>query len=279
MATARVNGVNLYYEEAGQGVPLLFIHAFPVGRRMWAPQVAFFARDFRVIVYDCRGFGRSEAPTSPAAYSPAHLVEDARALLEHLDATPAVVCGLSMGGYTALGLALAHPACVRALVLCATGAGGEDPGAFRARCEEYAEAARRGMAAFLEASRQWSTFDGFAGRGPREAQLFAGFVLAQPPHGIALTARHVLAPRRPVYELAAELRRLAVPTLVVCGEADEAALASSRFLAETIPGARLLILPGGSHFANLDHPDEFNAAVQGFLVEQGLAPAAAGGAG
>ena len=270
MPTLQASGVRLHYEEAGRGRALCLIHAFPVGRRMWAPQVPAFARRFRVIAYDCRGFGRSEAPAEPTRYSPALSVGDARAVLAALGDGPAVVCGLSMGGNIALNLALSDPERVRALVLCDTGAGSEDPVAFRARCEEYAETAADGVDAFVAALGRWSTFDDFARRGPAEAALLRSLVLAQPPHGIALTARFTLAPRAPVYALEARLRALTRPTLVVCGEHDLACIQASRFLADTIPGARLWMVPGASHFPNLDYPDLFNERVLGFLGEVGV---------
>lgn len=272
MPTARVNGVSLSYEEAGEGPPLLFIHAFPVGRGMWAPQIPFFARHFRVITYDCRGFGRSEAPTTPTAYSQALSVEDARGLLAHLGALPAAVCGLSMGGNIALNLALAHPESVRVLIACDTGAGSEDPAGFRARCAEYAEAAKRGMDAFFEAAMQWNVFADFAKRGEREAALLRQLVLAQPPHGIGLTALHTLATRLPIYALEARLEAMRVPTLVVYGEHDEPCVQTSQFMARTIPGARLWMVPGASHFVNIDYPDLFNETLLAFLREHGAMP-------
>ena len=264
MPLARVNGVSLYYEEAGNGPPLLFIHAFPVGREMWEPQIRFFDRYFRVIVYDCRGFGRSEAPTSPTAYSQAHSVADAQALLEHLGALPAAVCGLSMGGNIALNLALAHPESVGALVLCDTGAGSEDPGSFRARCVEYAEASQRGMDGFFDAMLLWNVFADFV-KGPRESALLREMVLAQPPHGVGLTALYTLATRLPVYALEERLESLRVPTLVVYGERDEACVGTSKFVAGTIPGARLWMMPVATHFVNLDDPALFNETVLAFL--------------
>ena len=264
MPLARVNGVSLYYEESGSGPPLLLIHAFPVGRGMWEPQLRVLDRYFRVIAYDCRGFGRSEAPTVPTAYSQALSVADARALLEHLGAAPAAVCGLSMGGNIALNLALAHPESARALVLCDTGAGSEDPGSFRARCVEYAEATQRGMDGFFDKMMLWDVFADFA-RGPKESNLLREMVLAQPPHGIGLTALYSMAPRPPVYALRERLESLRVPTLVICGERDTACLASSRFLASTIPRARFWMVPGASHFPNLDTTAAFNDTLLDFL--------------
>ncbi len=268
MPIARVNGVSLFYEESGQGPPLLFVHAFPVGRGMWEPQGRFFDGHYRVITYDCRGFGRSEAPTTPAGYSPALSVEDARGLLAHVGALPAVVCGLSMGGNIALNLALAHPASVRALVLCATGAGSEDPGAFRARCVEYAEATGRGMDGFFDKLMQWPVFADFV-KGPRESMLLREMVLAQPPHGVGLTALYTLATRPPVYALEERLATIRVPTLIVCGERDEACGKTSEFLAGAIPGARLWMVPRAGHFVSLEEPRLFNETVLAFLREHG----------
>ena len=271
MPTATVNGVRLHYEEAGRGPTLLLIHAFPVGTGMWAPQVPFFARRFRVVTYDVRGFGRSEAPIEPARYSQAQSVEDAAGLLTHLGADQAAACGLSMGGNIALNLALAHPERVQALVLCDTGAGSEDPAAFRARCDEYAEAAAGGMEGFVRATARWNTFDDFARRGPREAAQLRALALSQPSHGIALTARYALATRPPVYALEARLRVLRTPSLVVYGEHDEACVRTSGFLAATIPAASLWMVPGASHFVNLDYPDLFNERVLAFLEACGAA--------
>jgi len=269
MPIARVNGVSLFYEESGQGAPLLFVHAFPVGRGMWDPQVRFFDRYCRAIAYDCRGFGRSEAPTTATGYSQPLSVEDAQGLLAHLGALPAVVCGLSMGGNVALNLALAHPTSVRALVLCATGAGSEDPGVFRARCVEYAEATGRGMDGFFDKMMQWAVFADFV-KGPRESMLLREMVLAQPPHGVGLTALYTLATRPPVYALEERLQTLRVPTLVLYGERDEACVKTSQFLAGAIPGARLAMVPGASHFVNLDEPQRFNETVLAFLREHGV---------
>lgn len=260
-----VNGVRLHYDEAGSGPPVVLIHAFPVGRRMWEPQMASLATRHRVIAYDVRGFGLSEAPTEAGRYSPSIAVEDARALLEGLGAAPAAVCGLSMGGNIAVNLALAHPQTVSALIACDTGAGSEDPAAFAARCEEYAVAAQRGIDAFVEAAFSWSVFADYGAQGPAQAALLRELVRAQPPHGIALTARHTLAPRKPIYAIEAGLRALRVPALVVYGERDEACVQTSEFMGRAIPGARVWKVPRATHFVNLDEPEVFNRRVLEFL--------------
>jgi pimeloyl-ACP methyl ester carboxylesterase len=195
MPRVAVNGVSLHYEEAGSGPPLLLIHAFPVGRRMWEPQIAALARGHRVIAYDVRGFGLSDAPRAPAAYSQALSVEDARGLLQALGAAPAAVCGLSMGGNIALNLALTYPEAVTRLILCDTGAGSEDAAAFKTRCEEYAQAADQSVESFFNAViSTWPVFSDYGGQGEGQRAMLRDMVMAQTSHGITLTARHEARP-------------------------------------------------------------------------------------
>ena len=269
MPDVTVNGVRLHYDEAGSGPPIVLIHAFPVGRRMWEPQMAALASRHRVIAYDVRGFGLSEAPREPERYSVGIAVGDARALLESVGALPATICGLSMGGNIAVNLALAHPGAVSALIACDTGAGSEDAEAFAVRCEEYAVAAERGIDAFVEAAFGWPVFADYGAQGKAQAALLRELVRAQPPHAIALIARRVLSPRKPIYALEPGLRALRVPTLVVYGERDEACVQSSEFLARVIPGAQLWKVPGATHFVNLDEPAAFNQRLLDFLDRLG----------
>ncbi len=98
MPIAKVNGVGIYYEEAGRGRPLVWCHGFACGAAMWEPQVAAFASRYRVITYDVRGHGASEVPAAPEAYSQPASVEDLHQLLRHLGIARACVGGLSMGG-------------------------------------------------------------------------------------------------------------------------------------------------------------------------------------
>jgi len=265
MPRVAVNGVQLAYEEAGAGSPLLLIHGFACGRRVWAPQIQALATRHRVIAYDVRGFGRSEAPRDPAQYSQPISVEDAHALLGALGAMPAAVCGLSMGGNIALNLALVHPEAVSALILCDTGVGSEDPAGFRARCEEFARAAEQRIEAFCESALAWQVFADYVAQGDAQRTLARQMILAHPAHGVALTARHTLGPRRPVYDLEPGLSALRIPTLVVYGERDVGCVESSRFLGKAIHGACIWEVPGATHFVNLDAPEAFNRRVLEFL--------------
>ncbi len=176
---------------------------------MWEPQIAAFASRHRVISYDVRGFGLSDAPRDPAAYSQTISVEDARALLETLGAASAAVCGLSMGGNIALNLALTHPEMVSRLIL-ATPAPVRDAAAFKTRCEDYAQAADKGLEFFFDAViSTWAVFSDYGGQGDAQQKQLRDLVMAQHAHGMALTARHALATRKPVYALEPEMRRYA----------------------------------------------------------------------
>ena len=96
------DGVNLYYEEAGSGTPLIFVHEFAGDWRSWEAQMRFFSRYYRCITYSARGFKPSAVPADPAMYSQAHARDDVIAVLDHLKVDRAHVCGLSMGGFATL---------------------------------------------------------------------------------------------------------------------------------------------------------------------------------
>ena len=110
------DGVNLYYEETGEGFPLLFIHEFAGDHRSWEPQVRHFARRYRCVTYNARGYPPSEVPEDVGAYSQQRAVDDARSILDHLGVEQAHIAGLSMGGFCTLHFGLRYPARARSLV-------------------------------------------------------------------------------------------------------------------------------------------------------------------
>ena len=115
--------VKLYYEEVGQGTPILFVHEFAGDHRSWEPQLREFGRRYRCVTYAARGYRPSDVPSDPAAYTYMHVMRDAVTVLDHLQIDRAHLIGLSMGGYTALQVALNHPGRVQSLVLAGTGSG------------------------------------------------------------------------------------------------------------------------------------------------------------
>ena len=119
------DGLKLYFEEVGQGMPILFVHEFAGDHRSWEPQLRAFGKRYRCITYAARGYKPSDVPGNPAAYSYMHVMRDAVVVLDHLQIEQAHLIGLSMGGYTALQVALNRPGRVRSLVLAGTGSGSE----------------------------------------------------------------------------------------------------------------------------------------------------------
>ncbi|HEY9531692.1 MAG TPA: alpha/beta fold hydrolase, partial [Burkholderiales bacterium] len=124
MAQAHTDdGVKLYYEESGSGAPLVFVHEYAGDYRSWEPQMRFFARYYRCIAFNARGYPPSDVPEDPEKYSQARARDDIRAVLDHLQIDKAHICGLSMGGFAALHFGMAYPARARSLLVGGCGYG------------------------------------------------------------------------------------------------------------------------------------------------------------
>jgi pimeloyl-ACP methyl ester carboxylesterase len=249
------NGVKIYYEDHGDGPPILLSHGYSATCRMWNEQLAALVARHRVIVWDMRGHGESDDPADPAAYSDALTVEDMTALLRRCQIDRAVIGGLSLGGYMSLSFHLAHPEMVTALMLFDTGPGFRNPDARRAWNERAQQRARD-----LETR-------GFAALGEGDEVRLSKHRSAR---GLAGAARGMLAQADD--HIIAGLDKIAVPTLVLVGADDTHFLAAADYMARKIPGATRVTIPDAGHASNLHQPELFNRAVKDFL--KGL-PAAA----
>jgi pimeloyl-ACP methyl ester carboxylesterase len=268
MPLAEVNGIHLYYEVTGKGRPVVFVHGFGCGIRSWDPQVSALAPKHRVIAYDVRGHGLSEAPPTAAAYSQATSIEDLRQLLGALKIRRTAVVGLSMGGNIALNFALAHPALVSALVVADTGAGSDDHADWVATTHALASALDSGgTEAFADMAMANPLFARYCAKGPAAQRFIRSCLMTHRARGVAHTAREVLAKRPRIYELAPQLATLRVPTLLIVGDGDDPCLKVHDFMARTIPGARSIVLRGIGHLSNLEAPAAFNTAVSRFLAK------------
>lgn len=260
MGRTRVRGIELEWSEggAGGGDVVLFLHGFPFDRTLWAPQLAALPAGWRGVAPDLRGFGGSDRPAE-RAYPMEQHAADMVALLDALGVERAVVCGLSMGGYIALALQRAAPARVRALVLADTRAEPDTAEARAQRAEQAAAIERDGAGAFLEGMLPKLLADG----APAEVRTAVQRMM----HGTApetlVRALHGLAERpdaRPA------LPAIAVPTLVIGGSEDRITPPDVlRALADAIPGARLELIDGVGHVANLEAERAFNDALHAFL--------------
>jgi pimeloyl-ACP methyl ester carboxylesterase len=269
MPTARVNELSLFYEETGQGTPLVFVHEFAGEARSWHLQVRFFARRYRTIAYNARGYPPSDVPEDPKAYSQDQAVDDIRELLDALGIRKAHICGLSMGGYATLHFGLRYPE--RALSLVVAGAGyGSLPGdreGFRRDVEETAlRFERDGMKAVAEFYTKGPTRVQFMDKDPAGWQEFYDMFCAQSARGHALTMRGVQMTRPSVYELEAGMERMTVPTLIVTGDEDEPCLEPALFMKRKIRSSGLVVIPKAGHTVNLEDPEAFNRAVLDFLT-------------
>ena len=269
MPHARVKGVNLFYEETGQGLPLIFVHEFAGDYASWHLQVRFFSRRYRTIAYNARGYPPSDVPEDPRAYSQDQAVDDIVGVLDHLGIAKAHVCGLSMGGYASLHFGLRYPQ--RALSITVAGAGyGSVPAERDKFRKDSDEVARRfeadGMAKVAEFYTKGPTRVQFMDKDPRGWQEFYDQFAAQSAKGHALTMRGVQMLRPSVYELEAGLEKLEVPTLVVTGDEDDPCLEPAIFLKRKIRSSALVVLPKSGHTINLEEPEAFNRVLLDFLT-------------
>lgn len=267
MPHASVNGVRLYYEATGQGTPLVFVHEFAGDCRSWDPQVAYFARRYRAITYNARGYPPSDVPETLDAYSQDIAVDDLRGVVEQVAGGPAHICGLSMGGYATLHFGLRYPDLARSLVVAGCGYGSDTPEAFQRDADALGERIQRnGMAEVAPLYAEGPMRVQFQRKDPQGWRAFADALARHSTTGSAMTLRGVQGRRPTVYSLQDRLARLTVPTLIVTGDEDEPCLEPGVFMKRQIKTAGLLVVPNTGHVVNLEEPAAFNAAVLEFLT-------------
>lgn len=251
------NAIKIHYSVRGTGLPVLFLHAFPLAGAMWEPQRTMLEGGFRVIVPDLRGFGRSDVPTDISTMD--HMVDDLQALLRQLDLDKVVLVGLSMGGYIAFQFLRRSPRQVQALVLAATRATPDTA---------EAQAGRETMAVLAETQGAAPIADQMLPRllGPDATEEVRAqvrqMIEATPPQGIAAALRG-MAVRHDSTDLLDTIR---VPTLLIGGEQD--ALTPPTTMQEmqnAIDGSSLTLVAGAGHLPNLEQPEVFNTALLKFL--------------
>ncbi len=197
------DNVKLYYEEAGQGTPILFVHEFASDHRGWEPQLREFGKRYRVIAYSARGYTPSDVPASADVYSYQHVMRDCVAVLDHLKIESAHIVGLSMGGYTALQVALNHPARVRSMTLAGTGSGSERwyTQAFHKHSRELGDLfEREGAAAVAKSYGNGPSRVPFAIKDARGFAEFSARLAEHDPKGSANTSRGFQGGRPSLYD-------------------------------------------------------------------------------
>jgi 3-oxoadipate enol-lactonase len=257
---ARINGINLAYTDQGSGMPLVLLHAFPLNRAMWEPQVRALATRFRVIAPDLRGHGESDAPLW--RYTMDQFADDVKGLLDHLSIAKAVLIGLSMGGYILFACQRKYPERITALVLADTRAQADAEEGKTNRFALAQVAHRMGAGAVAEAMLPRLLSPASLQGRPDLVARVRSIITNNQVSGIVgdLMAMADRPDSVPI------LQQIACPTLVIVGEADQPTPpADARLMAEAIPGARLAIIREAGHLANLEQPEAFNRAVLSFL--------------
>ncbi len=263
----QINTLLLAYDDRGIGLPVIFLHAFPLNRQMWAGEIQAFLADrrYRLIALDWRGFGESEiasSSTSLVISGMAMFADDIAGLMDALGIQQTVLCGLSMGGYAAFAFAHKYPQRLRGLILADTRPGEDTPAAKtnRENVAQLAESQGTGAVADLLlpnlislSTRQYH---------PEVEARVRQLIDTATPQGIAAAARG-MAVRADSSNL---LANIACPTLVIVGEND--ALISpqtARDYAAQIPGAQFVLIPRAGHLSNLEQPQAFIGAIRQFL--------------
>jgi pimeloyl-ACP methyl ester carboxylesterase len=243
------NGVKIYYEVHGEGPPLLFSHGYSASAHMWRGQIAAFSKNYKLILWDMRGHGRSDYPEDQLQYSEEATVDDMAAVLDAAGAQAAIIGGLSLGGYMSLAFHRKYPQRTRALLIIDTGPGYKNDEA-RAQWNERAVKT--------------------AERFEREGLLRTGSAeTREAPHrdakGLARAARGMLTQRDA--RVIESLPDITVPSLVVVGADDVPFLKAADYMTAKIPNAEKVVISGAGHAANIDQPGAFNAVILNFLTK------------
>lgn len=260
MPFVTINGVNFHYLDRGldSGPPLVFLHGFTLDHRQWAGEAAFFGNDYRVIIPDSRGHGLSDAPSTN--YGRADRVADLIGLLDSLHLDKINLVGLSMGGTTAVGVALAHEQRLASLTLVSTGLAGYNFGKKISRLDQLAR--EKGSEAALK---KWKEMSLLYFKDP-DSPIRHLMAEMMDDHSGAVW----IDPRRGQYPRDRdidEVHRITVPTLIIAGALDKVFAKLSSELQTLIPHSELRIYPDVGHMVNLEAPDLFHADLNRFMTD------------
>jgi len=266
MDRLQVGDLNISVSDAGNGPPVVLLHGFACGKRMWLHQIRALKPRFRVITYDQRGHGLTDAPSAAQRFSASLLARDLVGVLDALNIERAAIVGFSLGGGPALALAASKPERVSRLVLADVGAGADDPIKLESMARRWGDLIGRGAVDELVCEMLRSElFKIYARRNSRRRNHMAALIRATPIDGLRFTLSEVLARRKSLFRLTGTLKSIRVPTLVMVGQHDYVCSKAARLAAQTIPNATLKIIDNSGHMSPLEQPAAFNAALLDFL--------------
>jgi pimeloyl-ACP methyl ester carboxylesterase len=256
--------IRLHVEEAGSGVPVLFVHEFAGDHRSWEPQVRHLSRMHRCVTFASRGYPPSDVPETPDAYSQDFARSDVIAVLDALGIERAHIVGHSMGAYTALQVGIPHAErCLSVSALgCGWGSKPEDREESAQACERIAEMFEREPIA--EAAAKYARFPmrtTFEAKDPRGFADFEAMLAQHSAMGSALTMRNLQQKRPTLWDMKAQLEAFRLPLLVLVGDEDHACLDGSLFLKRVVPQAALVVVPRSGHTITLEEPNAVSSAL------------------
>jgi pimeloyl-ACP methyl ester carboxylesterase len=260
MPQRTVNGATLNYQEQGTGTPLVLLHGFPLDSRIWREQLTGLSDRFRVITPDLRGFGQSK---SNDAFTMESLADDVHALLADLGALPAIIGGLSMGGYVMLAYAKKYPTDLRGLMLIDTKAEGDTPEGKEGRQKMIDLARSQGAKAVADQMMPKMLAPDADKSRPQVKRELDQIMASQTP----LTIEHALSAMRDRPDMAAHLPSVAVPTLVIVGEHDAITPpAGAEKMTKAVPRATYVLIRGAGHMSPMEQPQQVTDAMRRFAT-------------
>jgi len=256
-----------YLEAPSQGDrprgTLVLLHAFPLNARMWEPQLALAAHDWRVIAPHLRGFdaGAADSPVSTVDEYAADVID----LLDVLHVEDAIIGGLSLGGYVAFAILRRAPRYVRGLILADTKSQADTPEGVEGRKRMLQLLAEKGPPAVVDELMPKLLGASTRASQPAKGDLVRALALSNPPEAIAGALRALMT--RP--DSTPLLRTIHCPTLIVVGEEDILTPpALSEEMHRAIAGSEMAIVPRAGHLSSLEQPEAFNAALATFLTHR-----------
>jgi 3-oxoadipate enol-lactonase len=255
-----INKMNFDYRDEGAGIPVIFIHAFPLNQSMWDEQSAALKNHCRVITVDLRGFGQSRVDAGSCSLD--QMASDVRGLMAALDIDRAALAGLSMGGYVSLAFYRNYPEAVSGLVLADTRATKDTAEARERRLKSAEKAEREGARAVADDMIPLLLGRSTAEGRPDIVGRVRAMIEANSPEAIA-AAQRGMAERQ---DSTAILAGINFPTLILVGAEDTLTpVAEAEAMRTRIPGARMRVIEGAGHLSNLEQPAQFNSIMREFV--------------
>jgi len=260
------DGVRLYYEEAGQGTPVVFVHEYAGDYRSFEAQMRHFARAHRCVTFSQRGYPPSDVPEEAARYGQSIARDDVVALMDALKIDRAHIVGHSMGAYTALHVGINYPNRCISVVAAGCGWGSTSDAkqreAMKALAAETGKMfAEEGIAAAAAKYADAPMRQAQKHKDPRGHAEFSRMLAEHSALGHAQTMFNLQLKRPTLWEMEADLKKFAVPLLVIVGDEDDPCLDGSVFLKRSAPTAGLLVIPRSGHNIPSEEPAAFNAAL------------------